>query len=121
MRDTAIVILNWNGLTWLQRFLPDVVKAAEGAEVVVADNGSSDGSVNWLETSMPGVRTISLERNLGFAAGYNAVALAKNWGWIEIDRFEIYRGEKNVYHIVPELVDTASTVQAVSPRPLAFR
>lgn len=76
MRDTAIVILNWNGLTWLQRFLPDVVKAAEGAEVVVADNGSSDGSVNWLEASMPGVRTISLERNLGFAGGYNA-ALAR--------------------------------------------
>ncbi|MCC6399769.1 MAG: glycosyltransferase family 2 protein [Flavobacteriales bacterium] len=72
MRDTAIVILNWNGLTWLQRFLPGVVQAAEGAEVVVADNGSSDGSLRWLKASMPGVRTIALERNLGFAGGYNA-------------------------------------------------
>ncbi len=49
-----------------------------------------------------------------FTEGTNTVALVKNWGWIEIDRFEIYRGERNVYHIVPVLVDTASTMQADS-------
>ena len=47
--DTAVVILNWNGLGWLQRFLPSVVANSQAdARVIVADNGSSDGSVAWL-------------------------------------------------------------------------
>ncbi len=75
MRDTAIVILNWNGLSWLQRFLPGVLQHAEGAQVVVADNGSSDGSLAWLR-GLSGVRTIALDHNMGFAGGYNA-ALAQ--------------------------------------------
>lgn len=68
----ALVILNWNGLHHLQRFLPSVLKTEYGnLEVVVADNGSTDDSVNWLEQSYPGVRTIRLDRNYGFAQGYN--------------------------------------------------
>jgi GT2 family glycosyltransferase len=77
MSKVAIVILNWNGATMLRRFLPSVVAhAAEDTEVIVADNASTDDSLELLEKEFPQVRTILLDRNWGFAEGYNK-ALAK--------------------------------------------
>lgn len=68
---TAIVILNWNGESMLARFLPSVIAHSGEASVVVADNGSTDGSVGLLEQSFPTVRLIRLDHNYGFAEGYN--------------------------------------------------
>lgn len=70
--DTAVVILNWNGRNWLERFLPLVVQRTPEARVIVADNGSTDGSLAWLRTHAPEVAVIPLAENLGFAGGYNA-------------------------------------------------
>lgn len=71
MTKLAIVILNWNGLPMLQRFLPGVLEHSPEAEVVVADNGSTDGSLEWLSAHLPQVRQVRLDRNYGFAEGYN--------------------------------------------------
>jgi GT2 family glycosyltransferase len=73
MRRTAIVILNWNGIGWLKKFLEPVVRysADDDTEIYVADNCSSDGSVDWIKINFGNVRTISLDKNLGFAGGYN--------------------------------------------------
>ena len=72
MSVAKIVILNWNGVGHLRRFLPSVVAAApSGVEVVVADNGSTDGSVAVLGSEFPTVRIVRLDRNYGFAGGYN--------------------------------------------------
>lgn len=68
---TAVVILNWNGLQHLQHYLPSVVATTPDADIVVADNGSTDGSVAWLKAEMPSVQLILLDRNYGFAEGYN--------------------------------------------------
>lgn len=70
---TAIVILNWNGEKMLRRFLPDVLKhsACEDTEIYVADNASTDHSLDLLKREFPEVRTIVLETNWGFAEGYN--------------------------------------------------
>lgn len=68
---TAVVILNWNGLLHLQRYLPSVVATTPDADIVVADNGSTDGSLAWLREAMPSVQTIALDKNYGFAEGYN--------------------------------------------------
>lgn len=68
---TAIVILNWNGAHMLRRFLPSVLSHSEGAEVIVADNASTDTSLEVLREEFPEVRTIVLEQNYGFAEGYN--------------------------------------------------
>ena len=67
------VILNWNGCDMLRTFLPSVVRYSkgEGIEVCVADNGSTDDSVALLQQEFPSVRTIVLDRNYGFADGYN--------------------------------------------------
>lgn len=73
MIKISIVILNWNGCEMLRTFLPSVVRysAAEGVEVCVADNGSTDVSVAMLRSEFPSVRVILLESNWGFADGYN--------------------------------------------------
>ena len=71
---TAVVILNWNTEGFLRDFLPpllDSVKNMAGAEVVVADNASEDGSMELMESRFPEVRTIRFASNLGFTGGYN--------------------------------------------------
>ena len=73
MIKTSIVILNWNGCDMLRKFLPSVVEhsTAEGVEICVADNGSTDESVQMLHAQFPQVRVIVLNQNFGFAEGYN--------------------------------------------------
>ncbi len=71
--NVAIVILNWNGKMFLEQFLPALTAHSGSAvQLVVADNGSTDDSLSYLETSWPGIRIIRLSRNYGFARGYNA-------------------------------------------------
>lgn len=69
----AVVILNWNGGKMLRTFLPSVWKNSqqEGVAIYVADNASSDDSCEWVESMFPEVRVIRLDRNYGFAEGYN--------------------------------------------------
>ena len=73
MMKISVVILNWNAEHLLRQFLPSVVEHSrgEGVEVVVADNGSTDGSLALLATDFPSVRVVALDRNYGFAEGYN--------------------------------------------------
>ena len=73
MKKISVVILNWNGVGMLQKFLPKVVKysASQDVEVCVADNGSTDESLTWLKTHCSDVRLIVLGQNYGFAEGYN--------------------------------------------------
>lgn len=72
-KKVAVVILNWNGAKLMEEFLPSVVdySPAELAEVIVADNGSTDASVDMLKEKFPSVRIIQLDKNYGFAEGYN--------------------------------------------------
>lgn len=72
-KKVAIVILNWNGAKLLEEFLPSVMEhsPADRSEIVVADNGSTDNSLALLQEKFPSVRIISLDRNYGFAEGYN--------------------------------------------------
>ena len=69
--EIAIVILNWNGAEMMRKYLPNVVKHSVNATVFVADNASTDDSLSLLANEFPTVRTIVLEKNWGFADGYN--------------------------------------------------
>jgi GT2 family glycosyltransferase len=73
MVKTAIVILNWNGLAYLKKFLGIAIKHSVDAEtlICVADNGSTDGSLEWIADNYREVKLISLDKNYGFAGGYN--------------------------------------------------
>jgi GT2 family glycosyltransferase len=68
----TILILNWNGRHWLEKFLPSVVEHSEAhAEILVADNGSSDDSVEFLQKQYPQVRIVEHGHNWGFTEGNN--------------------------------------------------
>lgn len=70
----AVVILNWNGKELLSRFLPGVLRTRyDHLEIVVGDNGSTDDSVDFLNTQYPQIRLIKNDSNYGFAEGYNRV------------------------------------------------
>ena len=73
MKKVSVVILNWNGVGMLQKFLPKVVEYSvnQGVEICVADNASTDESVSYLQANFPNVRLIVLDKNYGFAEGYN--------------------------------------------------
>ena len=73
MHKTAIVILNWNGLEYLKKFLGIIVHYSNdpGTFIYVADNGSTDGSKDWISMNQPEVRVLDLGSNHGFAGGYN--------------------------------------------------
>jgi GT2 family glycosyltransferase len=70
----SVVIPNWNGRDLLEKYLPSILDALAGNprnEVIVVDNGSSDGSATFLQASFPQVRVLSLDRNYGFGGGSN--------------------------------------------------
>ncbi len=73
MKLVSIVILNWNGKKFLEQFLLSLVKYTThpGAEIVVADNGSSDDSMAFMEQEYPSIRTLRMDKNHGFSGGYN--------------------------------------------------
>lgn len=90
---TAIVILNWNGENYLQQFLPILIEntSLSSAEIVVADNASTDSSLLILKEKFPTIRTIVLDKNHGFADGYNK-ALAQ----IEADYYVLLNSDVEV-------------------------
>jgi len=72
LAKVAVVILNWNGRKFLEQFLPGVIMhSADDADVIIADNGSTDSSIAFLETNFPEIRIIRNNKNEGFAKGYN--------------------------------------------------
>ena len=119
MARLSVVILNWNGRRHLERYLPSVVAHTEGdAEVVVADNGSMDDSLQWLRLNYPDVRVIRLDRNYGFAGGYNR-ALRE----VESEYVLLLNSDVEVtagwWQPLVEVLDTESDVAAVAPKLLA--
>lgn len=115
----AIVILNWNGLSMMSRFLPTVLEySRDEAEIYVADNASTDGSVDWLKQHYPEVHIILLDRNYGFAEGYNR-ALKQ----IEAEYYLLLNSDVEVTHhwLTPllEFMDSHDDVAACQPKLLS--
>ena len=67
----AVVILNWNGQHWLEKFLPNVISNSSDAEIIITDNNSSDDSIKFLKDNYPNIRIIQNAGNFGYAKGYN--------------------------------------------------
>ena len=91
--SVAIVILNWNGENYLQKFLPILIDNSliPGVEIIVADNASTDTSLSLLKDKFPTIRTIVFDKNYGFAGGYNK-ALAE----VEADYFVLLNSDVEV-------------------------
>lgn len=91
MSSVAVVILNFNGRKFLEKFLPSFIEHSGSAEIIIADNASADDSLDFLKTEFPSIRTIVLEENFGFAGGYNE-ALEQ----VESDYFAIVNSDIEV-------------------------
>ena len=120
MDKVAIVILNWNGARMLRQYLPTVLNySRDEAVVYVADNASTDDSLDLLRREFPECRLILLEKNWGFADGYNK-ALAQ----IEADYFLLLNSDIEVTHhwLTPliEFMDVHPEVAACQPKLLSI-
>jgi GT2 family glycosyltransferase len=73
MAETAVVILNWNGIHLLEKFLPVLIEYTdpELADIIVVDNASADGSISYVTSNFPEIILLKHEQNYGFAEGYN--------------------------------------------------
>lgn len=119
MARTAVVILNWNGEAHLRRFLPSVVaNTPAGTGIIVADNGSSDGSVAMLETEFPSVGIIRLDRNYGFAEGYNRALAEVDADYCVLLNSDVETPEGWLEPLTAVL-DSDPTVAAVAPKLLS--
>jgi len=112
----SVVILNWNGRDFLQKFLPSVCKSTyPHLEVIVGDNGSTDGSVAFLRENHPSVKILENGRNLGFAGGYNAVL-----GRVEADCYVLLNSDvevtENWIEPVVAYMEAHPDVAAVQPK-----
>ena len=68
---TAIIVLNWNGIKWLEKFLPTLVKNSKEGKIFIADNASNDNSVSFIKKEFPEITIIINNKNEGYAKGYN--------------------------------------------------
>lgn len=116
----AVVILNWNGKKYLEQFLPRLLETSgDIAEIIVADNASTDDSVAFLSQNFPSVRIIRNQKNFGFAEGYN-VALKQ----IEADYYILLNSDIEVTPgwITPviDLMEKDPMIAACQPKVLSY-
>ncbi|MDO3426391.1 glycosyltransferase family 2 protein [Chryseobacterium sp. APV1] len=118
-KKLAVAILNWNGKSWLEKFLPNVVHFSQNADIYVVDNLSTDDSVDFLQKNFPSVQIIENNKNYGFAGGYNE-------GLKEIKN-ELYcllnsdvEVTENWIDPVLELFEKDSSIAAVQPKILSY-
>ena len=116
MARLSVVILNWNGRNHLERYLPSVVEHTRGdAEVIIADNGSTDDSVAWLRGAYPYIRIIQLDKNYGFAGGYNRALQ-----YVDSEYYLLLNSDVAVtagwWQPLVEVLDGAADVAVVAPK-----
>ncbi len=117
----AVVILNWNGEKYLEKFLPVLIQncTSPDVEIIVADNASTDGSLKILETNFPEIQTIILDKNYGFAEGYNK-ALAQ----VKTDYYVLLNSDVEVtpgwLNKLVEYMDQHADVAACQPKILSY-
>ena len=116
---TAVVILNWNGKHWLEKFLPNVILNSSDVTVIVADNNSTDNSVSFLQEKFPEIQIIQNEGNYGYAKGYN-LALKQ----IDAEYFVLLNSDievtKEWISPIISLMDSDKTISACQPKILDY-
>lgn len=115
----AIVILNWNGKAFLQKFLPSVIRHSEGANIYVADNASTDGSLAFLTNEFPTVKRINNGENLGFAGGYNQALKQLDEAFFVLLNSDV-EVTANWLQPVMELFDSDPQIAAIQPKILSY-
>ncbi len=118
--SVAVVILNYNGRNFLEKFLPSVVGGSyTNMKLVVADNASTDDSVLFLQNKFPSVELLLLDKNYWFAEGYNR-ALAM----VQADYYVLLNSDVEVtpgwLNPVIALMESDTTIAACQPKILSW-
>lgn len=119
---TSVVILNWNGKKLLEEFLPRVIEHVESDEgkVVVADNGSTDESVHFMNTNFPDIQLIILDKNYGFADGYNKALQQVDSEYVVLLNSDV-ETTPNWLQTLISYMDDHPDVAAVQPKILSYK
>ncbi len=120
MTKVAIVILNFNGKHFLEQFLPSVIKYSEGANVIVADNGSKDQSTDFLKKEFPEIQIIEIPENKGFCGGYNAALRQIQATYYVLLNSDIEVTPNWIAPVI-DLMDNDPRIAAAQPKILSFR
>jgi hypothetical protein len=115
----AVVILNWNGKSFLEKFLPIVIKYSSSAQIIVADNQSSDDSVSFLKQHFPEVRIIINPSNDGFSTGYNLALKQVEAEYYVLLNSDVEVTEKWIEPIM-DLMDSNKQIAACQPKILDY-
>jgi len=117
---TAVVVLNWNGKSWLEKFLPTLVKHSQEATVFVADNASTDDSVDFVRKNFPTVNIIINATNGGYAKGYNDALKQIDAKYFVLINSDIEVTEGWLSPIV-DLMDSDKDIAACQPKLLDYK
>lgn len=119
MSRISVVILNYNGEKLLMQFLPSVVRYSNGAEIVVADNGSTDRSLAVLRLHFPEVRIVELGENYGFCGGYNRALQQINSTYYVLLNSDVEVTEDWLTKPL-DILEIRSEVAAIQPKILSY-
>jgi len=117
--STAVVILNFNGAQLLQQFLPVVIRHSGTAQIIVADNASTDNSLTLLHQSFPQVKVIALDKNYGYSGGYNRALAQVNTEYAVLLNSDVEVTESWLQPLI-HLMDADSSIAAVQPKIRSF-
>lgn len=122
MKKISVILLNWNGRKLLGEFLPTVLlhSLSDECEVIIADNGSDDDSVEFLKTNFPDVPLILLDKNYGFADGYNKAIQQVNSEYVVLLNSDVETTE-NWAQTLTDFMDAHPDVAAVQPKIRAYK
>lgn len=119
MSKTAVVILNYNGEKLLQQFLPSVIAHTRQARIIVADNGSTDGSIKLIKDQFPTVEVIALDTNYGFCGGYNKALRQVNSEYYVLLNSDV-EVTPNWLEPMVQLLGKNASIAAVQPKILTY-
>lgn len=121
MKKVSIVILNWNGSEMLRRFLPSVISYSkdDNIEICVADNGSTDQSVEIIKKEFPAIKIIQLMQNWGFAEGYNKAIQQIDAEYVMLLNSDVEVTENWLSPLI-SFMDMHSEVSACQPKILSY-
>ena len=116
---TAVVVLNWNGINWLKKFLPILIEKSKGANIYIADNASTDNSVDYVNNNFPNVKVLKNFSNEGYAKGYNDSLETLKEEFFVLINSDIEVTDNWIKPII-NLMEANSDIAACQPKILSF-
>tara|TARA_B100000609_G_scaffold133164_1_gene106469 strand:+ start:516 stop:1532 length:1017 start_codon:yes stop_codon:yes gene_type:complete len=116
---TAVVVLNWNGINWLKKFLPILIEKSKDVNIYIADNASTDNSVEYVNDNFPNVKVLKNFSNEGYAKGYNDALETLKEEFFVLINSDIEVTDNWIKPII-NLMEANSDIAACQPKILSF-